>query len=100
VDLAQKLDFSATPAAMAETCVATQTEGKLKGIERVGITNMCVQFIAAKSAVGVSRRATRRGSTSEACSGSRSRCTPIGCCRRHPRRRPLPAPDGPEKTGE
>lgn len=59
VDLAQKFDFSAAPAALAETYVATQAEGKLKGIKRVGITNMCVQFIAAKSAVGVSRGATR-----------------------------------------
>jgi hypothetical protein len=41
------------------TYVATQAEGKLKGIKRVAISNMCVQFIAAKSAVGVSRGATR-----------------------------------------
>lgn len=59
LDLAQKFDFAAPPASMVGTYVATQAEGKLKGIKRVGITNMCVQFIAAKSAMGVSRGATR-----------------------------------------
>ena len=59
LDRSQKFDFSAAPAAMAGTYVATQAEGKLKGIKRVGITNMCVQFISSKSAMGVSRSATR-----------------------------------------
>ena len=55
LDPAQKFDFSAPPAASAGTYVATQAEGKLKGIKRVAITNMCVQFINSKSAQGYSR---------------------------------------------
>ncbi len=55
LDPSQKFDFSAPAGTSAETYVATQAEGKLKGIKRVAITNMCVQFINSKSALGVSR---------------------------------------------
>ncbi len=55
LDPSQKFDFAAPAASSAATYVATQAEGKLKGIKRVAITNMCVQFINSKSAQGVSR---------------------------------------------
>jgi hypothetical protein len=58
LDLSQKFDFSAAPAAQVGTYVATQAEGKLKGVKRVAITNMCVQFVAAKSAMGYSAGST------------------------------------------
>ena len=58
LDKSQKFDFSAAPAATAGTYVATQAEGKLKGVKRVAITNMCVQFVNAKSASGFSGGAT------------------------------------------
>jgi hypothetical protein len=58
LDKSKKFDPAADPAAMAATYVATQAEGKLKGIKRVAITNMCVQFVNAKSAFGASSGAT------------------------------------------
>lgn len=54
LDLSQTYDFAANPAAGAETYVATQAEGKLKGVKRVGIVNMCVQFVNSKTASGFS----------------------------------------------
>ncbi len=71
LDPSQKFDPAADPAAMAATYVATQAEGKLKGIKRVAITNMCVKFVYAKSASGEMRGGTRaytnsaRGALSE-----------------------------------
>lgn len=50
VDLAQTFDFDKNPADVAETYVATQAEGKLKKINRVAITNFCVQFVYGKGA--------------------------------------------------
>lgn len=64
LDPAQKFDLSADPGTAAATYVATQAEGKLKGIKRVAITNMCVQFVNSKSASGVSGAATRAYSRS------------------------------------
>lgn len=58
LDPSQKFDPTADPAAMAATYVATQAEGKLKGIKRVAITNMCVKFIYSKSASGGMRGGT------------------------------------------
>jgi hypothetical protein len=52
VDLSQKFDLNVPPAAAAPTYVATQADGKLKGIKRIAISTVCVQFINAKSAVG------------------------------------------------
>lgn len=59
LDPAQKFDLNADPAAQAATYVATQAEGKLKGIKRVAITNMCVKFIYSKEASGEMRGGTR-----------------------------------------
>jgi hypothetical protein len=58
LDLSQTYDFAADPAAGAGTYVATQAEGKLKGVSRVGIVNACVQFVDAKSASGHSAGGT------------------------------------------
>lgn len=54
VDLGQTFDFDAAPEATVGTYVATQAEGKLKGIRRVAITNFCVQFVDAKGASAAS----------------------------------------------
>lgn len=59
LDFSQKFDLASAPDAAAATYVATQAEGKLKGMKRVAITNMCVQFVNAKSAAGQSRGGTR-----------------------------------------
>lgn len=48
LDPTQVYDFSANPADSAGTYVATQAEGKLRGIKRVAITNFCVQFVVDK----------------------------------------------------
>lgn len=56
---AGSFDFSADAASQVPAYVGTQAEGKLKGIKRVAIANMCVQFVSAKTASGVSRGATR-----------------------------------------
>lgn len=50
LDPSQTFDFTSDPAAAAGTYLATQAEGKLKGIKRVAITNFCVQFVHAKQA--------------------------------------------------
>ncbi len=52
VDLSQTYDLSMAPEAAAATYVATQADGKLKGLKRIAISTVCVQFINAKSAVG------------------------------------------------
>lgn len=52
LDLSQKFDLTADPAAAAATYVATQADGKLKGIRRIAIANVCVQFVNGKSASG------------------------------------------------
>jgi hypothetical protein len=52
LDTTQKFDLAADAAAQAATYVATQAEGKLKGLKRVAITNMCLQFVNGKSATG------------------------------------------------
>ncbi len=52
LDPGQTFDFAAEPAAVADTYVATQAEGKLKNIKRVAITNFCVQFVYGKEARG------------------------------------------------
>lgn len=54
LDPGQKFDFAASPATAAGTYLATQAEGKLKGIKRVAITNFCVQFVYGKEAQGSS----------------------------------------------
>jgi hypothetical protein len=48
LDASQTYDFDANPAATAGTYVATQADGKLKGIKRIAITNFCVQFVVDK----------------------------------------------------
>ena len=50
LDPTQTFDFATDPAAAAGTYLATQAEGKLKGIKRVAITNFCVQFVYGKEA--------------------------------------------------
>jgi hypothetical protein len=59
LDRSQTFDFAASPANNTATYVATQADGKLKGIKRVAITNMCVQFVNSKSASGNSVAGTR-----------------------------------------
>lgn len=59
LDKSQTYDFAANPANNLGTYVAAQADGKLKGIKRVAITNMCVQFINSKSASGYAGAATR-----------------------------------------
>lgn len=54
LDPTQTFDFATNPADAAGTYLATQAEGKLKGIKRVAITNFCVQFVSAKVARAVS----------------------------------------------
>lgn len=58
LDKSQKFDISSDAAAQAATYVATQAEGKLKGLKRVAITNMCLQFVYGKSATGQMRGGT------------------------------------------
>jgi hypothetical protein len=50
LDASQTFDFASDPATMAGTYLATQAEGKLKGVKRVAITNFCVQFVYGKEA--------------------------------------------------
>ncbi|MEY2853590.1 MAG: hypothetical protein RL030_722 [Pseudomonadota bacterium] len=50
LDPSQTFDFAADPATAAGTYLATQAEGKLKGIKRIAITNFCVQFVYGKEA--------------------------------------------------
>ena len=50
LDPSQTFDFAANPATVAGTYLATQADGKLKGIKRVAITNFCVQFVYGKEA--------------------------------------------------
>lgn len=50
LDPSQTFDFATDPATAAGTYLATQAEGKLKGIKRVAITNFCVQFVYGKEA--------------------------------------------------
>jgi hypothetical protein len=50
LDPSQTFDFASNPAEAAGTYLATQAEGKLKGIKRVAITNFCVQFVYGKEA--------------------------------------------------
>lgn len=50
LDPNQTFDFASSPAEAAGTYLATQAEGKLKGIKRVAITNFCVQFVYGKEA--------------------------------------------------
>lgn len=50
LDPSQTFDFAADPATAAGTYLATQADGKLKGIKRVAITNFCVQFVYGKEA--------------------------------------------------
>lgn len=52
LDPSQTFDCAAEPAAVADTHVATQAEGKLESIKRVAITNFCVQFVYSKEARG------------------------------------------------
>lgn len=59
LDLSQTYDFAANPADGVGTYVATQAEGKLKGVARIGIVNMCVQFVNSKSASGLSSGGSR-----------------------------------------
>lgn len=59
LDRTQKFDLTAPAAAQADTYVATQAEGKLRGIKRIAITNMCVQFINDKQAWGNASGGTR-----------------------------------------
>lgn len=59
LDKSQTFDFSSGPSGNIATYVASQADGKLKGIKRVAITNMCVQFINSKSAIGFSGAGTR-----------------------------------------
>lgn len=59
LDRSQTFDFAENPANNTATYVATQADGKLKGIKRVAITNMCVQFVNSKSASGNSGAGTR-----------------------------------------
>lgn len=54
LDPTQTFDFASDPAASAATYLATQAEGKLKGIKRVAITNFCVQFVYGKEATASS----------------------------------------------
>lgn len=64
LDLARKFDFASSPASNLGAYVSTQAEGKLKGMKRVAITNMCVQFVNSKSASGFSSGGTRSYSRS------------------------------------
>jgi hypothetical protein len=50
LDPSQTFEFSSDPATAAGTYLATQAEGKLKGIKRVAVTNFCVQFVYGKEA--------------------------------------------------
>lgn len=50
LDPSQTYDFATSPMAAADTYLATQADGKLKGIKRVAITNFCVQFVYGKEA--------------------------------------------------
>src|SRR5512137_547276 len=50
LDPSQTFDFASNPVEAAGTYLATQAEGKLKGIKRVAITNFCVQFVYGKEA--------------------------------------------------
>jgi hypothetical protein len=59
LDKSQKFDLAAPASALADTYVATQAEGKLRGLKRIAITNMCVQFINDKQAWGNASGATR-----------------------------------------
>jgi hypothetical protein len=54
LDPSQTFDFASDPAAAAGTYLATQAEGKLKGVKRVAITNLCVQFVYGKEAQATS----------------------------------------------
>lgn len=54
LDPSQTYDFAANPADVAGTYLATQAEGKLKGIKRIAITNFCVQFVYSKQAQAMS----------------------------------------------
>src|SRR5512137_829727 len=54
LDPSQTFDFASSPAEAAGTYLATQAEGKLKGIKRVAITNFCVQFVYGKEAQAAS----------------------------------------------
>ena len=54
LDPGQTFDFASDPATTAGTYLATQAEGKLKGIKRVAITNFCVQFVYGKEAQAAS----------------------------------------------
>jgi len=54
LDPSQTFDFASDPASTAGTYLATQAEGKLKGIKRVAITNFCVQFVYGKEAQAAS----------------------------------------------
>ena len=54
LDPSQTFDFASDPATSAGTYLATQAEGKLKGIKRVAITNFCVQFVFGKEAQAAS----------------------------------------------
>jgi len=54
LDPNQTFDFASNPAEAAGTYLATQAEGKLKGIKRVAITNFCVQFVYGKEAQATS----------------------------------------------
>lgn len=54
LDPSQTYDFGSDPASLVTTYVATQADGKLKGIKRVAITNFCVQFVVDKNATGAS----------------------------------------------
>lgn len=53
LDPSQTFDFATDPAVAAGTYLATQAEGKLKGIKRLAITNFCVQFVYGKEAQAV-----------------------------------------------
>ena len=54
LDPSQTFDFASNPAEAAGTYLATQAEGKLKGIKRIAITNFCVQFVYGKQAQAAS----------------------------------------------
>jgi len=59
LDLNQKFDLNVDAAMQSATYVATQAEGKLKGIKRIAITTVCVQFVNNKSAMGIAGGASR-----------------------------------------
>jgi hypothetical protein len=54
LDPSQTFDFASDPSTSAGTYLATQAEGKLKGIKRIAITNFCVQFVYGKEAQAAS----------------------------------------------